>query len=514
MSHIGRRRLALSVPIVSLPASLSSRAARSLSGALLSAALLSASLSLSASPCLAQDAFGCGPGGGPVDTFSTGGYGYPVTTVEGENYGDSFTSGEYPTAPTLQGETNGTIEMQDEEDRGMARLPRPEYEKLVTLPAPRVLLGAATGDLTTREIAAEEEVAPPIFPPMPKAITLPPSVHPGQSYIPKVEEFGYAQINDGGWNLGSTAYATRRGLVNGKPMDISVMEDVYIDKALLARIMDVNELCSNNEDYLCRLSALGLQMLHQFSIPELTFATPTDSDPEIRELKRTLTFRENIAKKPASKANAATRAKEATSLEKQGKLFAALVERLRVVEMLNDGPSRYHLAKLYGKLGERKLAFETLREALEANWASKDRMLLGQAHGLAGAMLLDASRSASRNNHSELSLLRLKIASIECRKALIINPRDQQAQQDLLKIAKIAVTNDNSFDNNLCLAGAYMLSGEVERAQVAYDQCAEISANDPRLKQARSIVKYIQSTQLANAAKPKTHLADWQEEGK
>ena len=92
MSHIGRRRLALSVPIVSLPASLSVIAARSLSGVLLSAALLSASLSLSASPCLAQDAFGWGPGDGAVDTFSTGGYGYPATTVEGENYGDSFSS--------------------------------------------------------------------------------------------------------------------------------------------------------------------------------------------------------------------------------------------------------------------------------------------------------------------------------------------------------------------------------------------------------------------------------------
>lgn len=525
MSHIGRRRLALSVPIVSLPASLSVIAARSLSGVLLSAALVSASLSLSASPCLAQDAFGWGPGDGAVDTFSTGGYGYPATTVEGENYGDSFsspgdsfTSGcslqPLPLAPTLHGMTWGRVDPLDLESQGMVRLPRKEYENLVTLPSPRSLLGASSSDLTTREVAGEDEVAPPIFPPMPKSITLPSYVSPQKSYIVQSDEFSYSGMREAGWNLGSTAHMVRHGFVDGKPVDISVMQDVIIDKALLERIMSVNELCSNNEDYQCRVGALGMQMLHEFSIPELKFAFTDESNGEIRELKRTLAFRESIAKIPASNLSASARSNLAASLEKRNKPYVALVERLRVVEMANDGPSRYYLAKLYGKIGEKKLAFETLREAVESSWGPKDRALLGQTHALLGAMLLDASRNASRSNHPELALLRLKIASIECKKALIINPNNQQAQQDMLKIAKQAVTSEPSFDNNLYLAGAYLLNGDLDRAQYSYDQCAEISAGDPRLKQARSLVKYVQSTQLANAAKPKTHLADWQGDAK
>lgn len=475
MSHIGRRRLALSVSMLSLLAY----------------------LPIAALPCQAQDAFGSGPGGGGTteDTFT------------------SYTLGSqgYYQMPTLQGETNGTITLLDAEANGLNRLPRDEYDKLVTLAAPRVLLGAALTDMTTREIAAEENVAPPIFPPMPRSISLPADISAGNCHYPRGEEYGGTKVGEDGWNLGSTAYATRRAVLSGAAPVVSATDDVYIDQPLLDRIMHVNELCANNADYPCRLSALGLQMMHEFKIPEMSFPLPTDFDVQIRELKKTLTFRENIAKKPASSANAAARAKEASNLEKQGKLFAALVERLRVVEMADDGPSRLQLAKLYGKIGEKKLAYETIKEALEANWSSKDRNLMGQAHGLAGAILLDASRNASRNNYRDLSLLRLKIASIECKKALIINPNNQQAQQDMLKIAKLAVASDPSFDNNLYLAGACLLSGDIERAQFAYDQCAEINAGDPRLKQARSLVKYVQSTQLANAGKAKTHLADWQE---
>lgn len=426
---------------------------------------------------LAQDAFGSGPGGG-VDGFYSGDYAYGTqTSVTGVN------------SPTLEGETNGTIAPYNLE--GLIRLPRDEYDKLVTLPAPRILLGAALTDLTTREIAAEEEVAPPDFPPLPRSISLPAGVTNQACHYPSREEFAVPGGLSDGWNMGGTAYSDRRAVLAGAAPVVSGTTDLFIEQSLLDYIMKVGEMCGNNEDYNCRLGALGLKMMYQYKLPELAFPmSGNEMDLEIRELKRALRFRENIAKIPAVTASCAARAKNAERLENCGKPFEALVERLRIVEISDDGPSRYYLARLYRRIGEKKLAFETLKEALEAKWKPRDRAILGQAHSLVGAILLDASHSASRINNRELHLLRLRNASIAFRRALIIDPQDAQAQDGLLRVAKEAVAADPSFDNYLCLAGANLLAGNTERAQIAYDECAEINAGDPRLRQARSIIKF------------------------
>src|ERR1700679_1990374 len=69
-------------------------------------------------------------------------------------------------APQLQGATNGTIAPADQD----------VYARQSRMPNGRAMLGESLCDLTTREIAADDEAPPPDFPPLPKRITIPKEV--------------------------------------------------------------------------------------------------------------------------------------------------------------------------------------------------------------------------------------------------------------------------------------------------------------------------------------------------
>lgn len=217
-----------------------------------------------------------------------------------------------------------------------------------------------------------------------------------------------------------------------------------------------------------------------------------DSNREVVLLKRVLRFKESIASIKASDAPASKREMLAARLEKEGKLYDALVERLRVEEMQDNGVSRYHLAMLYRRLGEKKLAFEKLKEAVEATWAKTDRALLTRANVALGDSLLEASTAALRQGAEPLSLARLRNASAAYRRACVLCPRDKAAVSGLLRCCKQAAAIHPCFDNSLMLAGAYCLAGDFGRAQGLYDDCAETNANDPRLRQARLVVQQCQ----------------------
>ncbi len=407
--------------------------------------------------------------------------------------------------PVLQGMTNGAFKAVNGD-----RMPRDQYDKLVSMPDPRVLLGASLCDLTMRDLAAEEEIAPANFPPMPNALVLPANFNVANVHLPVGEEFGAPVGNFARWNLGSTAYVVRRR-VSGTPVPIDGDDDIYIEKDLMERILDVGAKCGANVDYGNRVSALGLKYAHpecrDVVAPDYLIEVQSTLDrPEIAELKRTLSFRENVAREPASSLNPAQRAELAAKYESENRPFDALEERLCVVDANNDGTSRYYLARLYFSINERKLAYETLKEALESNWKKSERPVLQASYNLFGNILLMASRSAERNGLHDLSLLRLRNASVAFRRAVILNPSDENAVDGLLKVAKQAIAANPCFDNYLLLGSAQMLFGDIEKAELSYAQCALLSANDPRLKQARQFKKQLKNKPVlplhASAAKP------------
>ncbi|HMW88783.1 MAG TPA: hypothetical protein PKN86_15950 [Candidatus Obscuribacter sp.] len=435
----------------------------------------------------AQDAFGSGPSAGMenVVEFEVADYG-DYTVVTGRNGG---LPGE---PPLLEGCTNGTIAEQDD----TVHLPRDEYKKLVVMPDGREMLGLSLCDLTCREVAAEEELPPADFPIMPRTIALPPGMKMSGLPRPAGDEYAFWPRSCYGWNLGEYVDRGREHALAGVSVPVSGSDDVVITRKLLDEIMRVNELAAGNPDYSCRIAALGLKYFSHCRVKESQEIArdqlDLESNREVVLLKRVLRFKESIARIKASDAPASKREMLAARLEKEGKLYDALVERLRVEEMQDNGVARYHLAMLYRRLGERKLAFEKLKEAVESTWAQTDRALLTRANVALGDSLMDASTAALRQGAEPLSLARLRNASAAYRRACVLSPRDQAAVTGLLRCCKQAAAIHPCFDNSLMLAGAYCLSGDFGRAQGLYDACAEINADDPRLRKARLVAQQCQ----------------------
>ena len=107
-------------------------------------------------------------------------------------------------------------------------------------------------------------------------------------------------------------------------------------------------------------------------------------------------FKQSLNQTKASTASPAQRAHLADRLEAQGLYYDALVERLRCVDLLDSGPSRYKLANLYLLMGEKKMAFETLKEATENHWSSAERDDLIATHIMLGDVLFDSAKDALR----------------------------------------------------------------------------------------------------------------------
>ena len=437
------------------------------------------------------------------DSFSSGsGSVYPADNTGATGYQESDSPDVFsqsPQKPALPGSTEGS--RAEGQTSGITsrvgdRMPRDQYDKLVTMPDPRLMLGASLCDLTVRDLAGDEEPTPASFPPMPRAISLPAGLNASTVHIIANEEFGVPAADFSKWNLGSSAYAVRRRVLATGTPSVDGYDDVYIDKELMERIMDVGAKCGDNSDYDTRIAALGLKYGHpecrSYVAPDFLIDIQSKLDPpEIQELKRTLSFREHVAAIPASTDNPAQRARLATQLEGEHKLFDALVERLSVVDANNDGTSRYYLARLFCQINERKLAYETLKEALQGNWKKSERPILQKTYNLIGNILLTASRNAERKGNHGLCLVRLRNASIAFRRAIILDPSDENSLDGLLKAAKQGIVDTPDFDNYLLLGSAQMLFGDTEKAELSYAQCAQLSPSDPRLRLARAYKKQV-----------------------
>lgn len=454
-----------------------------------------------------QDAFGWGPGGNwttviGVNESGSGG--------DSEQIGvDSFGSGPGPeegTAPYLEGATNGTIYQSE------------EFGMRSQMPDGRLMLGQSLCDLSTQEVAADEEIPPPDFPPMPKKISILKEVsEQAQRRLAEhknlLEEF---ESDEEPRPLGTQ----RSSVYAGKLTDAEIAADnarkaryarqYSVSRETLMRSQKVDTESANNPDFTARVAALSLKYRHDQNnqnaferARELLNKKPGSPDQEVENLTK---FKEAISAVKTSSATPMQRQKLAEKLEAQGKWYDALVERLRVVDMLDDGPSRFYLARVYQNIGEHKLAFETLRDAVSKDWSADEKPLLKECHLLMGESLFTSAREARKEGRADINMLRLRNASVSFRRAATMDPSDHRGANGLLKVAKEACAIDASFDNNLMLGGAYVLLGDLERAKMAYDECQAIAPDDVRLKHARLICQLREHTR-SYVPQPETRVA-------
>lgn len=405
-------------------------------------------------------------------------------------------------APILQGSTNGTIApgQLDPEQAALARNDREgsrtitgdsvpvrddEFRRATRLPDARVLLGESICDQSARPIACDEVKIPASFPPLPKQITISKDLTDAQVHhdpVPsRLLDFSFPI------NLSGKGPLFRVPNVDDRR---NLPPEVMVPASSVEAMSNANIEASDNPDYESRFAAYCMQIQH-------TGQVPTYLDAPISLLRQALGAEPSaylamaqlklaIAKIPASNASASERARLAERLEGQGKLYDALVERLRCVDICDDGPSRLKLALLYNRLKERKLAFELLREAAEKSWSRSQYEELAQVHQLMGDYIYYLAQDAKKSGNLDLYMVRLRNGSACYRRCLCLKPSNEVTNA-LMRICREAIALDHSFDNHLMMGSVALIAGDLERADNAYIECAAISARDPRLNQARRI---------------------------
>jgi tetratricopeptide (TPR) repeat protein len=373
------------------------------------------------------------------------------------------------------------------------RMPRDLFNHQVTLPDGRDVLGLSMCDLTCNRIALDVAAVPVDFPPLPKCIKIPDGITSESIRRPILELFSKWPRTRAGWNLGriTASDAETAGYRGPAPLDKDL--EVLIPGSLMAKIGRVSSLASENPDYDCRLAVLGLQYQHEYRVKPIAESNSDSLDngksEEVAMLERVLRFKELLAAKIPTTGTVKVREARASQLEAAGNGYEALFERLKIEEMAANGPSHFRIALLYRSIGEDKLAFEKLKEAVESDWPAGDAHLLASANKELADVLMKAYGTAVKVGNRDLALGRLRNASTAYRQSFLLNTNDTAALEGLRRTAHIATVEEPCFDNYLMLGGAQLLSGQLEKAQEAYKQCAALNPNNPLLKQARKVYR-------------------------
>jgi hypothetical protein len=256
-------------------------------------------------------------------------------------------------------------------------------------------------------------------------------------------------------------------------------------------------------------AAYCLQLQHTGQVPAYLYEEISElrkQDPDAANAYSCMAkLKLAIAKNKACTDPPRQRAKMAEALERQGKPYEALVHRLRCADILDDGSSKHQLAKLYFKLNEKKLGFETLRDAAEKSWAKSQSDELSDVHYLMGKYIHELAKDAEKHGNDELRMLRLRNASACLRRAVCLDRYNREANSRLMQVAREAASLDNSFDNQLLIGSTNLIAGDLERADNAYRECTTINKQEPRLKEAKQLLAAIAKKQAAfdsTTAKP------------
>lgn len=179
------------------------------------------------------------------------------------------------------------------------------------------------------------------------------------------------------------------------------------------------------------------------------------------------------------------REKMADEAEINGNYPIAIVEFRKCVKMADHGMSRYRLGRVLYKQGKIVESFEELRTAINKEWLKEERNELSNCHALMGEILWDVTLKAKQSGRGEIYMKRLNNVAVCYKRAATINPNNTDAIRGLITSAKEAVAIKDSFENNMMLAGGYVLAGDFERARMLYEHCYAIDPQNPVLHKAR-----------------------------
>src|SRR5262249_47347845 len=146
----------------------------------------------------------------------------------------------------------------------------------------------------------------------------------------------------------------------------------------------------------------------------------------------------------------------------------AITEYRKYAHMEDSGPAHAALAKVLMKQGSSVPArlvegYSEMKVAFTKDWKKEEQRELAACHALMGDTLKELAFKARDDGRTETAMKRMLNASIEYRRAAVLNPGNGDAYRGLIEVAREAVAiNPRSFDNHMMLAGAYQLAGDYE----------------------------------------------------
>lgn len=174
----------------------------------------------------------------------------------------------------------------------------------------------------------------------------------------------------------------------------------------------------------------------------------------------------------------------------QGRMEASIAELRALTKLVDDGPSRALLGMcMLDESCRSEEAYKNLSESFNKTWPADAKKELSAAHMVVAAMLRRDAVAQSKERKTSDAQKALQSMSLECRRALAYNPKNQDAIDALIGVSLEAITFKNNANNNLLLGCAYMIKGEKDKAARFIETARSKDPANPLVEKALASLK-------------------------
>jgi tetratricopeptide (TPR) repeat protein len=187
----------------------------------------------------------------------------------------------------------------------------------------------------------------------------------------------------------------------------------------------------------------------------------------------------------------------AEQLEGLGSYRLAVAEWLAVIKLRHSYSDHARLAGALSASGHDREAVAELRRSVASHWPEAVRALRSECHLKLAEIFFKQSHEFQNCGGDATRISLLENASMDARRAVILNPRNKSATKLFLRISMEALSlRPDEIDNHMMIAGAYLLNGDLRAADAEYKTCTTIDYQDLRLPVARIVHKCVSGNPL------------------
>ncbi len=412
---------------------------------------------------------------------------FDSTVVTGTNYtGSQTTQGGYCSPPILQGVTNGIIGP----DSFIGGFPGASEDGKFH-DSPLSLKEQKLRDAFIKPVSCQEPVPQGLFPPMPQVPALPEIEV--ENYLLEIshEKEAKKQFESGKSLINSSKLqqASAKFILAVKNAD----DELFMQERIAAFLARNAEKRKRKQDSQKRANLLRLAC----------FFDPANSN--YSDL-----LCECLQTDGKKAGDPVYRSSLASELESQGNYPMAVAEWRAALKADDSLSNRALLASALILADSDREALAELRSIVKApeDNSASDKIQLANCHRQLAELYLKYSNYFEKRGAFASSIALLETGVMEARRACVLNPQDSRAIKILLAGSLDATAySPDEIDNHFLLAAAYLLKGDLQRANIEYGDCGRLDESDPRLAIARLVYQRAASKRQAPVDQLKSNIA-------